>query len=69
MYNMCIYIYMCVCVCGEDGFNTQYNISEEGCGLTVQMSFMLFIGSLLYKTVFKNPHLKTGLTKSKYIHP
>ena len=63
-----IYIYICVCVC-EDGFNIQYNISEEGCGLTVQMSFMVFIRSLLYKTVFKSPHLKTGLTKSKHFHP
>ena len=46
----------------EDGFNIQYNISEEGCALTVQMSFMVFIRSLLYKTVFKSPHVKTGLT-------
>ena len=68
MYYMYIYIYVCVCVC-EDGFNIQYNISEEGCGLTVQMSFMVFIRSLLYKTVFKSPHLKTGLTKSKHFHP
>ena len=44
------------------GILTQYNISEEGRGLTVQMSFIVFIRSLLYKTVFKSPHLKTGLT-------
>ena len=64
MYDI---LYICVCV--RMGSIYKYNISEEGCGLTVQMSFIVFIRSLLYKTVFKSPHLKTGLTKSKHFHP
>ena len=54
---------MCVCVCVRTGsiYNITYLKSKRDADWQSKCQ-MVFIRSPLYKTVFKSPHLKTGLT-------
>ena len=63
-----VYIYIYVCVC-EDGFNLQIKHIWRGVRIDSPNVIHGVHKKTSVQTVFKCPHLETGLTKSKHFHP